>query len=227
MQNNKNIGCVLFAILAVVIGIIPTVIKTCNEKRELHNSPWYQEMQAKKDSIERLNKLAKTNPEEYNRIIRQEKMWKFTTEDNDNTIFATIKSKNKASISLPQPIKKYKKSFIGTKDYVECYVVIEYIKNKGSDVIVKIAGTKHNLDSDHCYISVKFDNESKYIKYEYDDFASMKDRIILKNSNDFINHCKTATHISLSIPITYTTHVTEKHSLEYEFDIPEPLVWNH
>lgn len=118
MKDSKGGGCGLLACLVIIIVTIAAMAKTCYEKRELHNSPLYQDLSRGVDSIKNLRELAHTNPEEYNRIIqeheeqlREERMWKNTINDGDNTVRAKTKSANTVTITLPEPLKKHKKGY--------------------------------------------------------------------------------------------------------------------
>lgn len=227
MKDSKGGGCGLLACLVIIIVTIAAMAKTCYEKRELHNSPLYQDLIRGVDSIKNLRELAHTNPEEYNRIIqeheeqlREERMWKISTNDGDNTVRAKTKSANTVTITLPEPLKKHKKGYSGFKSFGECFIEVKYSKAKGNEVIIRISGASF---IDKGSISAWFDDAASPIKYAYNDNPNTG-YVYLKKSKDFINHCKQAKHIRLKIPITY---IASNFDVECIFDNPGPLVWNH
>ena len=126
MSNKGNnggflspLGCgFIFFVVCLVVMLITVKVKSCNEKKKYENESWYLEMQANRqkydDSIKNLNELAKTNPDEYNRIIQQGKMWKYVSkkeiEIHGGNVTASIQSKYDGYIHLPEPIKQKNKA---------------------------------------------------------------------------------------------------------------------
>lgn len=234
-NKSSNFGCgALLAIVIVVISIVFTV-KKCNQKREYKNTSWYQETQLiekqREDSIKKLNELSKSNPDEYNRImreydeqIRKQKMWKYSTENDGDNVRATIKSENDATITLPEPIKKSSKRFNPIKYIGKCLIIAKHTKAKGNEIIINIPKMDFNDESpSKRHILAWFDDAETPIIYDYFDGAK-EGYAFLKKSNDFIEHCKKSTHIKLEIPITY---VLKNFDVVYEFEIPEPLIWEY
>lgn len=236
MENEKsNFGCgALIAIVIVVISIV-FAAKKCSQKREYKNSSWYQETQLiekqREDSVKKLNELSKSNPDEYNRImqeyeeqLRKQKMWEYSAENDGDNVMATIKSENDATITLPESIKTSNKRQGKIKYIGKCYIIAKHTKTKGSEIIIRIPKMDFNDENpSKRHILAWFDNAETPISYDYYDGAK-GGNAFLKKSNDFISHCKKSTHIKLEIPITY---VLKNFDVVYEFDIPEPLIWEY
>ena len=235
--KGSDSGCGVVVVIAIIIiAFIITGIKKCNDRNNYENSSLYKELEAEKqrqeDSINHLKELATTNPDEYNRIIREheeqlrrDKMWKYTIKQDDKTksdnVWATIKSKNYCTVKLPESMKQ-KKRASDYKTFGECYITVRYMKKSGSNVILKIPDITYRNTSTKHYVFVWFDEMKQPLKFDYDILSD--DNVILKKGKSFIEHCKKATHIRLNIPILLYIKDEE---LDYEFEIPEPLVWNY
>lgn len=238
MKASKSGGCSVLIGVLVIIWLIVSVTSKCNRKKDYENSSWYIEWQVEKqrqeDSIKHLNELAQSNPEEYNRImqeheaqLRQEKMWKFTTEKDEKTntdnVWATIQSYNEGVVIMPEPLKR-KKNFSSTKHVGKSKITIRYMKKYGSEVLVKIPDLPSFKDPSKNYISVWFDSMDNPVKYSYEG-STTKGNVFIKNGKDYINRCKKSTRIKMRIPFENYRH--ENDAVDFVFEVPEPLVWKH
>lgn len=230
------------ALLGIIIALVLIIfisveVKKCNERRDLENSPYYKEVQEQRkrieDSIKNLNELAKTNPEEYNRImqeheeqLRKGKMWRFSTQKDEKTktdnVWATIKSINRAIVYMPEPLKKNKKGYSSTKDVGECYITIRYMKQNGTDVLVRIPDLPAFNEPKMNHIFVWFGSMETPIKYDY---TKQGDYVFLKKGKNFIEHCKKVTYIKFKVPFVNYTHKDDE--VIFEFEVSEPLVWKY
>ena len=221
------LGCgFMFFVVCVIIMTITIKVKRCNEKKPYENEPWYVERQNKNqkyaDSIQKLNELAKSNPNEYNRIVLQEKMWKYIPESQTDNVSASIKSIYDGYMHLPEPVK-HKNRAPRTKNLGKSTITIRHTNANGNEVSIMIPNISQHSNSNKQYILADFDNNGNSIKYNY---HLSGNNIILDNSKNFIERCKEATHISFTIPvIIYTESQTD--DVKFEFEVPTPLVWKY
>lgn len=225
------LGCGAIAFVVMLVGMLITMsVRSCIEKKKYENEPWYQISQAERqkyeDSVKHLNELKKTNPEEYNRIILQEKMWKYIPskemESQTGNVSASIQSKNDGYMHLPEPIKHQNRA-PRTKILGKSTITIRHTNDNGNEVLIQIPNISQHSNSKRQYILADFDNKGNSIQYNY---HLSGNNIILDDSKNFIERCKKAMNIKFIIPvIIYTESQTD--DVKFEFEVPEPLVWKY
>lgn len=212
-EKKKMNGCLKWALIGfaafILLGIIGNLLDDGSNSNKKEKKVETTDSVAAVNSTEKKQQPKREEEDDDDDLVTWSIQTKIDEMTDTKNIWASITSDNYIEQDFPYEGKTH------------ATITVRYMKKYGYDIILSIdKGQIIGFDLDKTnYVTARFNNGTpkKYYFNDADDGSS--DYVFLRNSNDFLDKCKTAKDIKVDIPIYQGGKPV------FTFHVDKPLEW--